>query len=399
MPLQTHLFFRFALEMKRRTSLHLRIPPPNAINMALKLPSMRHIRRNPLQVLAPVAVVCFVIYLLFGTGSSSSKPKYSYKSKNSGLFKSPRQVIPRNLPADHISHYDLNKLVSSPMGALNRERVLILTPISKFYNEYWENLMSLTYPKELIELGFIVPRSSDGDEALKKLEKAVKKAQSNKQKENRYAKVTILRQDNDSLESQSEKDRHALSVQKERRANMATARNSLLFTTIGPYTSWVLWLDADIVESPPTLIQDFLSHNKPVISANCYQRYYDSERKEMAIRPYDFNNWVESDEGLRVASNMPEDDIVVEGYAEIATYRPLMAHFYDPKGDPNTEMALDGVGGAAVMVKADVHRDGAMFPNFPFYHLIETEGFAKMVKRLGYEVFGLPNYLVYHFNE
>ena len=41
-----------------------------------------------------------------------------------------------------------------------------------------------------------------------------------------------------------------------------------------------------------------------------------------------------------------------------------------------------------------VHRDGAMFPPFAFYHLIETEGFAKMASRLGWQSIGLPNYLV-----
>ena len=45
-------------------------------------------------------------------------------------------------------------------------------------------------------------------------------------------------------------------------------------------------------------------------------------------------------------------------------------------------------------MKADVHRDGAMFPPFPFYHLIETEGFAKMAQRLNWKSYGLPNYFV-----
>lgn len=57
-------------------------------------------------------------------------------------------------------------------------------------------------------------------------------------------------------------------------------------------------------------------------------------------------------------------------------------------------MELDGVGGTALLVKADVHRDGAMFPPFPFYHLIETEGFAKMAQRLNWKSYGLPNYFV-----
>lgn len=46
------------------------------------------------------------------------------------------------------------------------------------------------------------------------------------------------------------------------------------------------------------------------------------------------------------------------------------------------------------MVKAAVHRDGATFPAFPFYHLLESEGFAKMARRLGYTCWGLPQYLV-----
>lgn len=268
--------------------------------------------------------------------------------------------------------------------------------MSKFLPQYWDNLVKLTYEHSLIELGFILPRTAEGDNALQQLESHVKKTQSSKDK---FKKITILRQDSGSLESQTEKERHALKVQKERRSMMALARNSLVFTTISPSTSWCLWLDADIIETPPTLLQDLVSHNKPVVSANVYQRFTDPNTKQAAIRPYDFNNWVESETGLQIAAGLKEDEIVVEGYAEMATYRPLMAHFYEADGDRNTEMALDGVGGGAVLVKADVHRDGAMFPSFPFYHLIETEGFAKMAKRLGYEVFGLPNYLVYHYDE
>lgn len=356
---------------------------------------IRQIRRKPLLLLGPIFLLIVLIYLFSG---SKSKSKYNYKVKGNGLYGRKHDVIPTNLPGDHISHYDLNKLTSTPMAVYNKEKVLILTPVSRFYNEYWNNLLRLTYPRELLELGFIVPRTKDGDLALKKLEKAIKQIQTGK-KENRFSKITILRQDTESLASQLEKDRHALKIQKERRKSMALARNSLLFSTLGPYTSWVLWLDSDIVESPPTLIQDLVSHDKPIISANCYQRFYDEEKKEESIRPYDYNNWVESEEGLKIASNMGEDEIIVEGYSELATYRALMAKFYDAKADINAEMELDGVGGAAVLVKGDVHRDGAMFPPFPFYHLIETEGFAKMAKRLGYQVFGLPNYLVFHYNE
>ncbi|CCH62615.1 hypothetical protein TBLA_0H03340 [Henningerozyma blattae CBS 6284] len=327
--------------------------------------------------------------------SKYKMPKYSYKKKTNWLFNRHVEDI---IPENHIAHYDLNKLHSTSDAAVNKEQVLILTPMQTFHDEFWQNLLQLTYPRELIELGFILPRSDSGDAALKALEAAVKKVQTDK-KNQRFSKITILRQDSQGFGQLMEKERHALHVQKERRAAMALARNELLFSTIGPHTSWVLWLDADIVETPPTVIQDMTAHDKAVLAANVYQRYFDEEKKEKSIRAYDFNNWQESDTGLQIAAGMNDDEIIVEGYSEIATYRPLMAHFYDPTASVNSEMMLDGVGGGCTLVKADVHRDGAMFPNFPFYHLIETEGFAKMAKRLNYEVFGLPNYLVYHMEE
>ncbi|KAI3405289.2 hypothetical protein KGF56_001901 [Candida oxycetoniae] len=324
---------------------------------------------------------------------------FNYNKKSKGWFGNNKKdsVILKNLPKNHISHYDLNQLTTSSDALGKREEILILTPMSRFVPQYWQNLNKLTYDHSLISLGFIFPRNNDGDDALRDMESALKETKA--QGKLNFKKITLLRQDTESLESQSEKERHAFDVQKKRRSMMALARNSLVFTTISPKTSWILWLDADIVETPQNIIQDMTAHNKPVLSANVYQRFYDEELKKDSIRPYDFNNWAESEEGLKIAEGLSDEEIIVEGYAEMATYRPLMAHHYDAKGDVNAEMALDGVGGGAVLVKADVHRDGAMFPSFPFYHLIETEGFAKMAKRLGYEVFGLPNYLVYHYNE
>lgn len=156
----------------------------------------------------------------------------------------------------------------------------------------------------------------------------------------------------------------------------------------------MLWLDADIIESPHTLIQDLASHDKPVIVPNCFQRYTD-DSGNAAERAYDFNSWQDSATAQELGNKMSNDELLLEGYAELPTYRTLMAYMeLDPKNDVRTEVDLDGVGGTALMVRAEVHRDGAMFPPFPFYHLIETEGFAKMAKRLGYQSTGLPNYKV-----
>lgn len=296
-------------------------------------------------------------------------------------------------------HYHLNDITTSDSSAQQGERVLILTPMMDFYQQYWDNLVKLHYPHELISLGFILPKTAEGNTATVALQEAVSKTQSGPVDE-RFASVTILRQDFEPpLQSQDEKERHKMQNQKSRREAMSRARNSLLFTTLGPSTSWVLWLDADIIETPTTLIEDLTSHNKPVIVPNCYQRYFDDDTQKMEVRPYDYNSWMESETALELAASMEPDEILLEGYAEIPTYRSLLAWMavLSPDADPQAEVELDGVGGTALLVKAEVHRDGAMFPPFPFYHMLETEGFAKMAKRLGYTCWGLPNYFVSHF--
>ena len=291
--------------------------------------------------------------------------------------------------------YNLNNLTNTKDAIARGERVLVLTPLSRFYQGYWDNLVKLSYPHELISVGFIIPRNAEGDRALAALEKAIYKTQLG-EIDQRFASISILRQDFDPpIVSQDEKERHKLENQKLRRESMARARNSLLFTTMGPTTSWVLWLDADIVETPSTLVQDLISHEVPVVVPNCYQRYYNTDTKRMDERPYDYNSWRDSDTAARLAESMGPDDILLEGYAEIPTYRSLMAYMADRSNpDPTQIIELDGVGGTALMVKAEVHRDGAMFPPFPFYHLVETEGFARMAKRLGHSVYGLPEYFV-----
>ncbi|KAJ5167810.1 uncharacterized protein N7482_003404 [Penicillium canariense] len=368
--------------------------------------SMR--RTSPVSlVLAALLAFGFIVFMLSPSSPSASASAVSSHQRQQDAAEHP--LSPPTKPflksqpvrsdgiqaAPPVVHYNLNNLTSTSDSIANRERILILTPLARFYQEYWDNLVKLSYPHELISLGFIAPKSKDGNAAVAALEKAIARTQSGPI-DTRFASISILRQDFDPpLQSQDEKVRHKMSSQKERRESMSRARNSLVFTTMGPSTSWVLWLDGDIVETPSSLIQDLTRHDQPVIVPNCYQRYYDSDSRKWDIRPYDYNSWIDSEHAQRLAAEMGPDDILLEGYAELPTYRTLMAFLANLKDlDPERMVALDGVGGTALMVKADVHRDGAMFPAFPFYHLVETEGFAKMAKRLGYAVFGLPDYFV-----
>lgn len=373
--------------------------------MARPMGPVRLKKTNPL-TLAIGAVLC--IFILYFLASPSTAVGGSIVSANvkkpivashplsppTSPFRKPKASKNGRTAPPPVTHYNLNNVTISAHPIENNENVLVLTPMARFYQEYWDNLMRLTYPHQLITLGFILPKNKEGNEATSLLQTQIAKTQKTAAEKDRFKSIIILRQDFDPpLASQDEAERHKMQNQKPRRAAMAKARNSLLFTTLGPSVSWVLWLDADIIESPPDMIQDLAMHDKPIVVPNCFQKYLDDD-KALAQRPYDFNNWVDSPTALELGAKMGKDDILLEGYQDMATFRALMAYMYDDKADKHTEVELDGVGGTAVLVRADVHRDGAMFPPFAFYHLIETEGFAKMAKRLGWASIGLPNYLV-----
>ncbi|ROT36751.1 hypothetical protein SODALDRAFT_325344 [Sodiomyces alkalinus F11] len=373
--------------------------------MARRMGSVRLKRANPITV-AVGALLCIFIVLFLFYPSGSSHATTSQRAGAAVHPLSPPTAPYRRIPGlsesrpPPVIRYNMNNITATADPEGNRENILLLTPMARFYPEYWANLLRLTYPHELITLGFILPKTKEGNEATAALQKQIAKTQRHGPARDRFRSIVILRQDDEpALASQDEGERHKLANQKARRAVMARARNALLFTTLGPDASWVLWLDADIVETPPSLIQDLAGHDRAVLAPNCFQRYYDEETRRAEERPYDFNNWQDSEVAQKLAGAMGRDDILLEGYREMPTYRALMAYMAQEGKDEKFEVPLDGVGGTALLVKADVHRDGAMFPPFAFYNLIETEGFAKMAKRLGWQPYGLPNYKVYHYNE
>jgi len=177
---------------------------------------------------------------------------------------------------------------------------------------------------------------------------------------------------------------------------MGRARNFLLSAALRPEHSWVFWRDVDIVDSPPKILQDFIAHDKDIITPNIwfhrYQNGHDIEGK------FDYNSWIESEEGLALAATLSKDTVLAEGYKEYNTKRKYLVKLGDWRNDKDVEVDLDGIGGVSVLVKADVHRAGINFPCYPFENQAETEGFAKMAKRAGYQVVGLPNYIVWHID-
>ena len=357
-------------------------------------------RTNPITIAIGSVLCIFIVYFLVFSGGShtisaarnANAASHPLSPPTSPFRKSNNKGKP---PPPPVTRYNMNNVTTTPHPIDNNEHILVLSPMARFYQGYWDNLLKLSYPHELMTLAFILPKTKEGNAATAQLQAQITKTQKFGDEKERFKSIIILRQDIEPpLSSQDESERHKIENQKARRAAMAKARNSLLFTTLGPSTSWVLWLDSDIVETPPSIIQDLASHDAPIIAPNCFQRFLNPETNQMDERPYDYNNWQDSPTAQELASKMGPDDILLEGYAEMATYRSLMTYMATPGQDLHQEVPLDGVGGTALLVRAEVHRDGAMFPAFPFYHLIETEGFARMAKRLGWVSIGLPNYKV-----
>lgn len=57
---------------------------------------------------------------------------------------------------------------------------------------------------------------------------------------------------------------------------------------------------------------------------------------------------------------------------------------------------MHSVGGTMLLVDANLHRAGLLFPERPYRYLIETEGFGAAARDIGVVPVGLPNVEIVH---
>jgi len=157
----------------------------------------------------------------------------------------------------------------------------------------------------------------------------------------------------------------------------------------------VLWIDADVIEYPTDIIERLLTVQKDIVHPNCV--------KEYGGRSYDLNAW--RDKGKKHLHDLREEGDLVK---------------------------IDTVGGTMLLIKADLHREGLIFPPFLFGNRhpmirnnngffdkktilkefsiseivnrrfqgeIETEGLGMMAYEMGYECWALPNLEIRHIDE
>ncbi|KAF1919809.1 Anp1-domain-containing protein [Ampelomyces quisqualis] len=302
-----------------------------------------------------------------------------------------------NAQLETVRYYDLNNVGGTARGWEREERILLCAPLrdaSPHLPMFFSHLKNLTYPHNLIDLAFLVGDSKDNTITL--LEEKLKELQADPDPKQQFGEISIMEKDFGQKVKQDVESRHGFAAQAGRRKSMAQARNWLLSAALRPTHSWVYWRDVDVETAPFTILEDLMRHNKDVIVPNVWRPLPDWLGGE---QPYDLNSWQESETALALADTLDEDAVIVEGYAEYATWRPHLAYLRDPYGDPDMEMDIDGVGGVSILAKAKVFRSGVHFPAFSFEKHAETEGFGKMAKRMKFSVVGLPHYTIWHLYE
>jgi hypothetical protein len=178
---------------------------------------------------------------------------------------------PYEVNSSSIKNVDLNPIKSTNQAVQNRERVLILTPLrdaSFHLNRYFDLIYKLTYPHELIDLAFLVGDTKD--DTLATLASELQRIQDQGDKV-AFRSATIIQKDFGTDFEMNVEDRHSFAAQGPRRKAIGRARNYLLYSALKPDHSWVYWRDVDIVDSPDTILEDFIAHDKDIlVPSMCY---------------------------------------------------------------------------------------------------------------------------------
>lgn len=264
--------------------------------------------------------------------------------------------------------------VAKPSGAnFSSQKILILTPVKngrRWIARHVQNLLSLEHPHAQISLGFLESDSTDGTfEALQAQQKTLT---------GEFRRVHIAQEH---FGFYPQVPRWEPSIQLQRRSVLARSRNHLLLQSLRD-EDWVLWIDVDVQEYPADVIAQLLSVRKDILVPNCVNEYDGAS--------FDLNTFQLVRDGSAMhASVHLTGDAAPRGHG-----RRYLHELRDSELVP-----VDAVGGAMLLVKASLHRDGLIFPPFPYKDHIETEGLAVMARDMGVQSWGLPNLQIVHPRE
>ncbi|HTV75945.1 MAG TPA: hypothetical protein VMD57_03020, partial [Candidatus Baltobacteraceae bacterium] len=230
--------------------------------------------------------------------------------------------------------------------------------------DYFSRLLKLSYPHQSISVGLLESDSRDGTYEAFRTQCELAAPQ--------FHRVQLWKKDFN-FQIPKALPRWHPGVQAERRSILARSRNHLLFLALDG-ADWALWLDADVVEFPSDIIERLMACGKDIVHPNCVKKYGGPS--------FDLNAW--RDRGK--------------------------SHLHDLRNGAEL-VELEAVGGTMLLVRADLHRAGLIFP--PFYYgpdhrfareknpgepkgEIETEGFGLLAADMGLKCWGMPRLEIRH---
>ena len=247
--------------------------------------------------------------------------------------------------------------------------VLVLTPVkdaARHAAGYTERILSLEYPRDQLSVGVLVSDSTDGTEEafareLLRLEQV-------------GITTTLVRRDF-GFRIPEGLPRWDQSVQLARRTILARSRNHLLFAALRDH-DWVLWLDVDVVEFPADILTTLFAVGADIVQPDC--------TRQPGGPSFDRNAWTDLGQW----------------------------HLDDYRGQGPIE--LHAVGGTMLLIRADRHRDGLVWPSWRHGIVnerartdpnslgrsepgeVESEGLGMLAHDMGIGCIGLPDVEIIH---
>ncbi|HAI70378.1 MAG TPA: hypothetical protein DCM38_13200 [Gammaproteobacteria bacterium] len=250
-------------------------------------------------------------------------------------------------------------------------KILILTPVKDaehFLPSYFNRLRKLSYPHDCLSVAFLESDSVDNTHA--QIQDKLPELQSE------FAKAGLFKLD---FNYHSDLPRWEPSQQFKRRSILAKSRNHLLSQALES-EQWVLWIDADVTSWPDDVIEQLLDAQKDIVVPHCVTE----SGKTFDLNTFKLKQGAEKwDWSPYILDGILQPPV---GYGRL--YLSELRH--------HERIQVDAVGGTMLLIRANLHREGLIFPPYSYKHFIETEGLAVMAKDMGYSCWGLPNLEIVH---
>jgi hypothetical protein len=255
--------------------------------------------------------------------------------------------------------------------------------------DYLEMIQKFDYPASKMSLS-ILTNSVEEYESFKAVMNAIRFDNMGYQSIKLFHRLSTLQLQHINGENVDLKRKN--SFQKDRRREIARQRNFLVSVGVENEDS-VLWIDADVVNIQPGTLKKFVASGKDIIVTNTVN----GPKNE----PFDANTWV----GARKKPTAAEREKIAQGGLFVPGATKDTKYLWDLVHVNEDFVEIDSVGGTVLYVKANVFREGVIFPtqyiigaewDYEGYDGIETEGLCYLAKYIGYKCWGMPHELAWH---